>query len=83
MAMMGKSNASLSKPNFEGGHRLLQALEAQANELHLPYLRLESGVFQPEGLGLFTKLGYQRRGPFGHYQANPYSVFMEKSLPGL
>ncbi|BDM79042.1 GNAT family N-acetyltransferase [Acaryochloris marina] len=71
------------QPEFRGmrlGHQLLQALETRATALHLPCLRLESGVFQPEALGLFTKLGYHRREPFGQYQANPYSVFMEKSL---
>ncbi|WP_255800816.1 hypothetical protein [Acaryochloris sp. 'Moss Beach'] len=38
---------------------------------------------QPEVLGLFTQLGYQQRGPFGQYQAKPYSAFIEKSLTEL
>ncbi|WP_249369913.1 hypothetical protein [Acaryochloris marina] len=65
------------------GHRLPQDLETRAVALHLPYLRLESGVSQPEVLGLFTQLGYQQRGPFGQYQAKPYSAFIEKSLTEL
>ena len=41
-------------------------------------LRLETGVLQPEALGLYRKLGYRERGPFGAYAADPLSVFMEK-----
>lgn len=70
-------------PEFRGmqlGQQLLQALETRAMALNLPYLRLETGVSQPEALGLFAKLGYQQRGPFGQYEADAYSVFVEKSL---
>lgn len=70
-------------PNFRGrqvGQQLLQALETKAVTLNLPCLRLETGISQPGALGLFAKLGYQQRKPFGQYQANPYSVFLEKSL---
>ncbi|MGR3274253.1 GNAT family N-acetyltransferase [Acaryochloris marina NIES-2412] len=73
------------QPKFRGmqiGHRLLQDLKTRAVALHLPYLR-ESGVSQPEALELFTQLGYQQRGPFGQYQAKPYSAFIEKSLTEL
>ena len=34
----------------------------------LSLARLETGVFQPEALGLYEKAGYQRRGPFGLFQ---------------
>lgn len=71
------------RPEFRGmqlGQRLLQALELRAVALDLTYLRLETGVLQPEALGLFTKMGYQRRGSFGQYPADIYSVFMEKWL---
>ena len=42
--------------------------------------KLETGISQPEAIGLYQSLGYQECGPFGGYQADPYSVFMEKSL---
>ena len=42
--------------------------------------KLETGISQPEAIGLYQSLGYQECGPFGGYQADPYSVFMEKNL---
>lgn len=43
--------------------------------------RLETGVAQPEALGLHVTLGYSRCGPFGDYPTgDPLSVFMEKRL---
>ncbi len=42
--------------------------------------RLETGVSQPEALGLYRALGYVPCGPFGNYQPDPLSVFMEKRL---
>jgi putative acetyltransferase len=46
-------------------------------------LRLETGVRQPEALGLYRKLGYRERGPFGAYKPDPLSVFMEKRVGAL
>ena len=43
-------------------------------------MRLETGVRQPEALGLYETAGYQRRGPFGAYAEDPLCVFMEKRL---
>lgn len=33
----------------------------------------------PEALVLYERMGYQRRGPFGDYPNDPFSVFMQKS----
>ena len=41
---------------------------------------LETGVRQPEALGLYSRAGYVRRGPCGSYPDDPLSVFMEKQL---
>ena len=62
------------------GRQLLSALEAHAAAAGLTVLRLETGVSQPEALRLYTGAGYERRGPFGAYSADPLSVFMEKQL---
>ncbi len=62
--------------------RLLQALEVASLEAGCHLLRLETGPFQPEALGLYASLGYERRGPFGRYSDDPLSVFMQKSLRG-
>lgn len=42
--------------------------------------RLETGISQPEALGLYRALGYVERPPFGAYRLDPLSVFMEKRL---
>jgi putative acetyltransferase len=60
--------------------QLLQVLEAQAQQARLPLVRLETGPLQHEALGLYERLGYQRRGPFADYREDPFSVFMEKAL---
>ncbi|MFZ6656683.1 GNAT family N-acetyltransferase [Undibacterium sp. TJN19] len=60
--------------------RLMQALENYllANDIRIA--RLETGIRQPEALGLYQRLGYMERSSFGDYQEDPLSVFMEKNL---
>jgi putative acetyltransferase len=62
------------------GRRLLEALETAAVTEGVTLLRLETGVRQPEALGLYRASGYRERGPFGSYFADPLSVFMEKTI---
>jgi putative acetyltransferase len=62
------------------GRRLLAVIEAHAVELGLTVIRLETGIRQPEALGLYASTGYGRIGPFGAYGPDPLSVFMEKPL---
>ena len=59
---------------------LLQALESAATLAGCQRLTLESGPSQPEALGLYASLGYERRGPYGDYTDDPLSVFMQKTL---
>lgn len=59
--------------------RLLARLEAEALAAGCAFMRLETGPYQAEALALYA-CGYQRRGPFGDYPEDPYSVFMEKAL---
>ena len=40
---------------------------------------LETGPSQPEAIGLYERLGYRVRGPYGGYPDDPLSVFMEKA----
>jgi putative acetyltransferase len=61
---------------------LLAALESAASGAGCRLLRLETGPFQPEALGLYASLGYERCGPYGGYADDPLSVFMEKVLAG-
>ena len=59
---------------------LMTVLEDEARVLGVKIARLETGVSQPEALGLYRALGYAERGPFGVYKLDPLSVFMEKML---
>lgn len=59
-------------------NRIMQFLEAELARRGIELFRLETGVKQPEALGLYRKLGYRERPPFGSYRSDPLSVFMEK-----
>ncbi|MBB5572601.1 MULTISPECIES: GNAT family N-acetyltransferase [Rhizobium] len=60
---------------------LMKAAEEKATERKLTALRLETGIYQPEAIGLYRKFGYIEIGPFGSYEPDPLSLFMEKTLP--
>ena len=61
---------------------LMAQLEASLAASGIKLCRLETGIRQPEALGLYKKLAYVVRGPFGSYGIDPLSVFMEKKLQG-
>lgn len=60
--------------------KIMKVLEDHAVEKGIHVFRLETGVHQPEAIGLYEKLGYVVRDRFGDYPDDPLSVFMEKSL---
>ena len=60
--------------------RLMDKLEEQATKRGLKAIRLETGIYQPEAIGLYRKYGYVEIEPFGSYQPDPLSLFMEKRL---
>ena len=60
--------------------RLLALLEEHALARGCRLLTLETGIHQPEAIALYARHGYQRRGPYGDYPDDPFSVFMEKPL---
>lgn len=60
--------------------QLMARLEAELTARGVQLARLETGIHQPEALGLYRRLGYVERGPFGAYSLDPLSVFMEKRL---
>ena len=69
------------------GHRgkgysrgIMEKLEEHLRSRGIALARLETGILQPEALGLYRRLGYTERGPFGSYVEDPLSVFMEKRL---
>ena len=83
--MYGEIKRVYVPPEYRGhgvSVRLMAALESRAVSLNLELLRLETGIYQPQAIGLYRKLGYAERGPFGDYPVDdPMSVFMEKRLP--
>ncbi|HKW93339.1 MAG TPA: GNAT family N-acetyltransferase [Methylomirabilota bacterium] len=62
------------------GRRILDRIEEEARREGLGWLRLETGIHQPEALGLYRSAGYVEREAFGDYRPDPLSVFMEKRL---
>jgi putative acetyltransferase len=60
--------------------QLMARLEALLLARGVRLARLETGIHQPEAIGLYRRLGYVERGPFGGYAADPLSLFMEKAL---
>ena len=60
--------------------RLMARLEAELLARGVQLARLETGIHQPEALGLYRGLGYVERPPFGAYAPDPLSVFFEKRL---
>jgi putative acetyltransferase len=62
------------------GRAILQAIEDAARREKLRMIRLETGTSSREALSLYRSFGYRERGPFGAYQPDPLSVFLQKRL---
>jgi putative acetyltransferase len=62
------------------GRRLLEALEDVARQRSVDRISLETGIKQPEAIGLYRASGYQDCPPFGAYPSDPLSLFMTKRL---
>ena len=62
--------------------RLIETLEKATRDAGLAVMRLETGIYQPDALALFEKMGFSHTSSFGDYpKDDPYSVFMERKLP--
>jgi putative acetyltransferase len=59
---------------------IMEQLEGHLRAHDIELARLETGISQPEAIGLYRRLGYVEREPFGAYAADPLSLFMEKRL---
>lgn len=62
------------------GGRLLAEIALRATQAGLTALKLETGISQPEAIGLYERDGFSYCAPFGDYQLDPLSLFMEKAL---
>ena len=62
---------------------MVAALEKTAREKNRDRVMIETGPKFAAAMALYERAGYARRGAFGSYEDNPYSVFYEKHLPAL
>ena len=83
----GKTYAELKRmyvsPSHQGvglGKKILARLEAYASSQGISIMRLETGIYQVSAIRLYERMGYQKRAPFGDYEAGPYNLFYQKSI---
>jgi putative acetyltransferase len=70
-------------PSLRGqgtGIKLLAEITRRASAAGMASLKLETGIHQPEAIGLYRRAGFVDCGPFGDYQPDPLSLFMERPL---
>jgi len=62
------------------GKAILNHLAEHARTNGINTLRLETGIYQLEAIGLYDGWGFQRRGPFGDYKNDPNTIYFEKPI---
>lgn len=64
------------------GHAIARTLMAEIEQgivaQGIDCARLEMGIYQPEATALYHSMGYRVIAPFGDYQLDPLSQFLEK-----
>lgn len=71
------------RPQYRGqgfSKQILNYLTDYTRQHGLAVLRLETGIYQKEAIGLYEKMGFQRIPPFGPYWDDPVSLCYEKRL---
>ena len=79
----GEDKRMYVRPSFRGlglGKAMLERQAGHARDRHVGVLRLETGVYQAEAIGLYERCGFQRRPPFGEYREDPMSIYFEKII---
>lgn len=59
------------------GKLMLRHLAAHASQHGVGLLRLETGIYQGEAIGLYEHMGFRPIAPFGNYRDDPLSRFYE------
>jgi putative acetyltransferase len=87
LKLFGREYAEIKRmyvrPVYRGlglGKAMLNHLAEYARERQVSVLRLETGIYQTEAIGLYEAFGFQRRPPFGEYKDDPLSVYYEKTV---
>jgi len=62
------------------GKALMRAIEDAAQRASVRTLRLETGIHQPEAIGLYVASGFGEVGAFPPYQPDPFSRFFAKEI---
>lgn len=71
------------RPQFRGlgiAKQILAVLGDYSLQHGIAVLRLETGIYQQEAIGLYQQMGFQRIPPFGPYWDDPVSMCFEKRL---
>ena len=79
-AEYGEVKRMYVRPEFRGkglGKAMLNRLVDHARSKDVDLLRLETGIYEVEAIGLYERFGFQRRGPFGEYVDDPMTVYLE------
>ena len=82
-AEYGELKRMYVRPQFRGSglaKLLIDHLAGYACEQGVALLRLETGIYQREAIGLYERMGFRSVGPFGAYKPDPLSRFYEKPL---
>ncbi|MBQ0895637.1 GNAT family N-acetyltransferase [Micromonospora sp. U56] len=83
-AATGELKRMYVRPAYRGrgiARQLLTALEELAFQRGHSVVCLETGVYLPAAIGLYTSCGYEPIPVYGEYVDNPYSVCFAKHLP--
>jgi len=79
----GEVKRMFVRPTYRGlglGLKILDRLAEHTRANGINLLRLETGIYQHEAIGLYERYGFKRRAPFGNYQEDPLSIYFEKTL---
>lgn len=79
----GELKRMFVRPQFRGlglAKLMLEHLEKYTRQHAIPLLRLETGIHQKEAIGLYERMGYHSRPPFGEYSDDPLSRYFEKNI---
>src|SRR5262245_44410292 len=82
-AEYGEVKRMYVRPVYRGlglGKAMLHHVAEYARARRVDVVRLETGIYQTEAIGLYEAFGFQRRGPFGDYKEDPMSIYFEKPI---